>query len=166
MFKIKVSLNIQTTQTLIPPLVEQTKQLKRTFALIDALEVISNILFEIHFFLKQNKGFIQQVNQSVATLEQNVSSVEQNSSIFSQKAKRVFQSFSDFRKKKLGESSTTSPESESGISSGSTTEGTSENILNNPSATLSSTSLSASAIKFDSNYLLVKLKSDFVQTKF
>lgn len=35
----KVRMNIETTQTLIPPLMAHTKQLEATFALIDALDV-------------------------------------------------------------------------------------------------------------------------------
>jgi len=74
-----VRMNIETTQTLIPPLLAHSKQLERTFALLDALE-------EFMFLLDGN----------VSKLESRVSSAEQSSSAVGQgvsKAKQMLSSF-------------------------------------------------------------------------
>jgi len=76
-----IRMNTETTQTLIPSLMAHTKQLEKTFQLLDALD-----------------QFMNSLNQNLDSLEEKVARAEQSSSAISQ-AKRVLTSFPGMSRK-------------------------------------------------------------------
>jgi hypothetical protein len=77
--RLKVRLNIETTQSVVGPLVKQTEELEKTFAIIDSLE-----------------EFMNKIDATVTQAEERTAAIEQNYSTIS-KTKRMLSSLYSYK---------------------------------------------------------------------
>jgi len=131
-----VRLNIETTKTLVPSLLENAKELEKTFILIDSLEIFIQNMEEM---IKKAEDKVYQIEQQISfPLIQSLSNV----------TKKVFHSW-------LGKKKTTKDKDIENLSSSTITTTT----------TLSSSSSSSSSFLeiIDTQQYLTTLKSDISQ---